>query len=153
VRKSRVPDESVDGTFWHKLDSLLGGTLRGRQPRSFGMFLTQVDIVPVPICLSVAPGRLLESSVVAETLFAWLRWVGHERGCRFAEQPPRSINRGEQRYQFVRHRQHRVVTRRQFDTAPTLDLLRQLMRRGNIGISRVDTSDVRSGHAISQRVL
>ena len=80
MRKSRVPDESVDGTFWHKLDSLLGGTLRGRQPRPFGMFLTQVDIVPVPICLSVAPGRLLESSVVAETLFAWLRWVGHERG-------------------------------------------------------------------------
>jgi hypothetical protein len=26
--------------FWHKLDPLLGGTLRGRQPRQFGTFLT-----------------------------------------------------------------------------------------------------------------
>src|SRR5262249_13424345 len=28
--------------FWHKLDPLLGGTLRGRQPRQFGTFLTQM---------------------------------------------------------------------------------------------------------------
>src|SRR6516164_1042654 len=26
---------------WHKLDSLLGGTFRGWQPRQFGTFLTQ----------------------------------------------------------------------------------------------------------------
>jgi hypothetical protein len=28
-------------SFWHKLDPLLGGTFRGRQPRQFGTFLTQ----------------------------------------------------------------------------------------------------------------
>ena len=50
--------------------------------------------------------------------------------------PEGSINRGKQRYQFTRHRKHRVVTRRQFDVGPTLHLPRQLMRRGNVGISR-----------------
>jgi hypothetical protein len=30
-----------DDRFWHKLDRLLGGTFRGRQPRQFGTFLTQ----------------------------------------------------------------------------------------------------------------
>jgi hypothetical protein len=31
-----------NGRFWHKLDHLLGGTFRARQPMLFGTFLTQL---------------------------------------------------------------------------------------------------------------
>jgi len=35
------PQRILNVLFWHKLDPLLGGTFRGRQPTQFGTFLTQ----------------------------------------------------------------------------------------------------------------
>ena len=52
----------AEGSFWHKLDPLLSGTFRGRQPRQFGTFLTQsghpagnVTLVVVKLSDAVPP--------------------------------------------------------------------------------------------------
>jgi hypothetical protein len=45
---NRLGQRPNDDRLWHKLDALFGGTFRGRQPRQFGTFLTQMGLAVYP---------------------------------------------------------------------------------------------------------